>query len=191
MRYSEAMETWFNERKAAQVAAFFCEKEGGAISVLKLTKLIYLSDRESMRRCGFPITEDHFVSMPHGPVNSMTLNLINGNCESEEWSDLIHDRADYMVGLARTLTDADIEELNELDLEVLESVWASFGGMNRYQIRDWTHTNCPEWEDPLGSCSPIPYERVLKYLLVQNAEDLAADVAASRHVDTVFKSLRA
>src|SRR6478672_1543419 len=34
----------YNVRKAAQVTAFFAKKEGGAIEVLKVAKLLYLAD---------------------------------------------------------------------------------------------------------------------------------------------------
>jgi uncharacterized phage-associated protein len=192
LEYYADMTNWFNERKAAQVAAFFCEKEGGAISVLKLMKLIYLSDRESMAQCGFPITNDYFVSMPHGPVNSMTLNLINGNSDEKKngWNELISDRADHMVGLSRARTEADIEELSEFEIEVLETVWTEFGKMGRWEIRDWTHANCPEWEDPSGSCTPIPHERVLKFLKIEGADEIAAEISELRHVESVFNGLR-
>ena len=185
------MITWFNERKAAQVVALFCEQEGGVIAVLKLMKLVYLSDRESMARTGFPITNDQFVSMPHGPVNSMTLNFIDGNCESDYWSDLISDRADHMVGLSRSRTEDDIDELSEYDVEVLQSVWDKFGAMTRWEIRDWTHENCPEWEDPAGSCQPIPPARILKYLHIENAQEIATEMAQHRQIDALFQSLRA
>ena len=35
----------FNERKVAQMAAFFLRECGGSMSVLKLTKLLYLAER--------------------------------------------------------------------------------------------------------------------------------------------------
>jgi uncharacterized phage-associated protein len=185
------MKNGFNARKAAQVAAYFCREAGGTIPVLKLVKLIYLSDRESMLRTGFPITNDNFVSMTHGPVNSSTLDLISGNAEAPSWSDLISDRANHMVSLARETNDLDIDELSELDVDVLSAVWKTFGGMTKWQIRDWTHDNCPEWEDPEGSCQPIPPARILKYLKVEGADEIAAEIAAYRKIDSVFESLRA
>jgi uncharacterized phage-associated protein len=185
------MKNGFNARKAAQVAAFFCHEAGGTIPVLKLVKLIYLSDRESMLRTGFPITNDNFVSMTHGPVNSLTLDLITGNSEAPSWSDLISDRANHMVSLARETNALDIDELSELDVDVLSAVWKTFGGMTKWQIRDWTHDNCPEWEDPEGSCQPIPPARILKYLKVECADEIAAEIAAYRKIDSVFESLRA
>jgi uncharacterized phage-associated protein len=57
------------------MAAFFAKKEGDVIPVLKLTKLLYLADREALARYGEPITYDLPVSMEHGPVLSRALNL--------------------------------------------------------------------------------------------------------------------
>ena len=181
----------FNEKQVAQIAAFFSQKEGGEIPVLKLTKLIYLADRESMAATGFPITNDHLVSMPHGPVNSLTLNFVDGKFASEQWSDLISDRANYSVGLSRPVGEDDLDELSEADVEVLETVWKKFGHMDKWQIRDWTHDNCPEWEDPKGSCNPIPHERVLKYLGIEAADDVANEIRAERGMEELFSQLRA
>lgn len=167
------MSDWFNSKKSAQVAAFFCAKQGGSIPVLKLVKLIYLSDRQFMAECGFPITNDKHVSMPHGPVNSRTYEVMSGNVESEEWSDLISDQAGYRVGLSRVLTEDDSDELSDAEIETLEKVWGEFGGMGKYAIRDWTHANCPEWEDPNGSSAAIPLERTLRFLGVENADKYA------------------
>jgi len=65
--------------KAAQVCAFFAMKAGNRINILKLMKLLYLCERESMRRFESPLIYDHFVSMDHGPVLSRTLDLLNGS----------------------------------------------------------------------------------------------------------------
>ena len=61
----------FNERKAAQMAAFFLgQLLDRKMPHLKLMKLLYLSDREAVRAFGWPISGDRLVSMPHGPVLS-------------------------------------------------------------------------------------------------------------------------
>jgi uncharacterized phage-associated protein len=178
---------WFNVRKAAQIAAFFAREQGGAINVLKLTKLVYIADRQNMEKYDFPISGDNFVSMDHGPVNSITYSHINGmEGQSEDWSDFMADRAGYEVGLVRNLSDDDLDELSPADLETLREVWARFGHMNQYQIRDWTHQNCPEWEDPDGSSYPIAFERVLGFLNKPNAREIADDIRDQRRVDAAF-----
>jgi len=183
------MYDWFNTRKAAQVAAFFCEKQGGDIPVLKLVKLIYLADRHFMSECGFPITNDQHVSMQHGPVNSITYDLIGGGVEVGDWSDLISDREGHVVGLARDLTDDDKDELSDAELDALEAVWNDFGSMTKYAIRDWTHKNCTEWEDTNGSSIPIPLERTLRFLDVDEAEKFSQRQAVYREFRSAINEL--
>lgn len=182
------MATWFKVRKAAHVAAFFAKAEGGSINVLKLVKLIYLADRLFMQKYDTPMLNDLLVSMPHGPVNSMTLSYIDGLEEDrEDWDAFIADRAQHNVGLARQdLRLSDLDELSEADLEVLDEVWTALGKMTPFQLRDHTHAQCPEWENPRGSSNPIPYERVFKYLNKESSADLAERVAASRTLDRIF-----
>ena len=178
---------WFNVRKAAQIAAFFAREQGGAINVLKLTKLIYLSDRTHMDRYDFPISGDNFVSMDHGPINSITYNYINGMEEQRDgWADFIGDRAGYEVGLVSPVSDEDLDQLSDAELDTLRHVWNSFGHMDRYEIRDWTHRNCPEWEDPHGSSAPITFERVLAFLNKSQAREIAEDILAHRVVRSVL-----
>jgi len=74
----------YNARKAAQVIAYLAMKAGHArLPVLKAVKLVYLADRESLSRFGFPLLEEPQVSMPHGPVNSTTYSHINGEEDLE------------------------------------------------------------------------------------------------------------
>jgi uncharacterized phage-associated protein len=178
---------WFNVRKAAQIAAFFAREQGGAINVLKLAKLVYLADRRNMEKYDSPISGDNFVSMDHGPVNSITYNYINGmEDQRDSWAEFIADRSGYEVGLVRPVEDEDLDQLSRAEIGTLREVWAEFGKMDRFEIRDWTHQNCPEWEDPQGSSAPIAFERVLGFLNKPNARELAEQIRAQRFVNTVF-----
>lgn len=183
------MMPWFNARKAAQVAAYFISCEaGGRMNILKLVKLIYLADRKSLDLYNFSITGDNFVSMDHGPVNSITFDYING-CELDRdgWEEFILDRDHYDVGLQKeNITDKDLDELSRAELKVLRQTWEEFGGMNKFQIRDWTHNNCPEWEDPKGTSEAIPYARILKFLNKENADHLADQILAEREIERAF-----
>jgi uncharacterized phage-associated protein len=182
------MASWFNVKKAAQVAAFFALKEGGQIHVLKLTKLIYLADRAFMERYDVPIIGDKLVSMDHGPVNSLTYNHINGTAESREWDAYMADRAGHMVALSPDhLTEDDLDELSDAEIRVLGEVWQRFGHMDRFQIRDWTHRNCPEWDNPHGSSLPIKYSHVFKFLGKGNSEELEDRIFAERRISTYFE----
>lgn len=181
------MTPWFNVRKAAQVVAFFARQQGGTINVLKVSKLIYIADRKNMEKFDFPITGDNFVSMDHGPVNSMTLDCINGmQGKRPEWEQFVTDRSNYHVGVVADFADDDFDQLSDAEIQTLQEVWAEFGSQSQYQIRDWTHENCPEWENPQGSSQPIPFARVFKYLGKQKADELELQIAVERGLTQAF-----
>lgn len=178
------MQSWYNTKKSAQIAAFFATQEGGEIPLLKLVKLMYLAERRFMEQFDASMLRDHLVSMDHGPVQSITLNRMNGTeDDSAEWSAYIADRDSYNLSVTRdNLTDDELDELSKAELRVLHETWGEFGHLNKWQIRDYTHDYCPEWEDPHGSSSEIPYVRVFRYLGKPNAEELAQIVEDERHL---------
>lgn len=181
-----------NEQKVAQMAAYLLKKRGGCMAHLKLMKLLYLADREAMARYGAPITGDRVVSMPHGPVLSMTLNLMDGDVESSPngWDEWISDKANHELSLNHDVMNADLDELSQADIEVLEEVWTKFGKMSRWEIRDYTHT-LPEWEDPNGSSNAIPYRKIMMALgrSEEEASYLCAEIEAERAIDKLFASI--
>lgn len=185
----------YNARKAAQTIAFFAMKNGSVpLAVLKAVKLVYLADRESLHRFGFPIQDEDRVSMKHGPVNSETYSMINGESDPtlNGWSDFLRDREDNNIALAHSgLTEADLDELSDADIEVLNDVWNRFGHMSKWQIRDWTHVqaNVPEWEDPGSSAWAIPIERLMRHLNVPNVEEQATAVRDFARIDSLFNAL--
>lgn len=165
----------FNEKKAAQVAAFFLFKasqRGANVTLLRLMKLMYLAERSSYQQYGEPIIGDALVSMPNGPVLSGTLELIDfGSQKSPDggWDALIAERNDRYMALKSTdliKSEDDLRELSESDLEILRSIWSQFGKWSALKLRDYTHNpeNCPEWEDPDGSSIPIKLEKLFEVL---------------------------
>ncbi len=183
----------FNERKVAQMAAFLLRKQNDRMPHLKLMKLLYLADRESMGRFGAPISGDRIVAMPHGPVLSMTLNLMDGDVESAPggWDGLISDKENHELSLKHAITRDDLDELSQADIDVLEAVWAQFGHMDKWTIRDYTHDHCPEWTDPNGSSNPISYESVFRALgqPAEVAMELSARIESERTLDKIFATL--
>lgn len=180
---------WFNARKAAQIVAYFANMDDGNIGVMKVVKLVYLADRECMEHYGYPMLNDRLVSMPHGPVNSITYDHIGGMAgDVGEWNEFVSARANNTVGVALEISDDDLDELSDAELQNLSSVWDKFGHMSGWELRMWTHKNCPEWEDPDGSSDPIPHERVLKYLGHENADELADEISDERNIEVVFEA---
>ena len=192
--YEGRVRKMLNDRLVAQMAAYFLHKQKGRMPILKLMKLLYLADRESMDRYGYPMSYDYMVSMQHGPVLSGTLNLINDFIESSDdgWKDWISDRANHEVDLIKDqITIDDLDELSVAEIEVLDAIWERFGHMGKYALRDYTHDHCAEWRDPRGSSRQIEYKDVFQALgkSEEQAVALQAEILSKQSVDDLFASL--
>lgn len=184
----------FNERKAAQTAAFFIFKAGGCLEILKLMKLMYLAERESLKQYGESITGDAFVSMPHGPVLSMTLDCINGNSANmlNGWDTWIADRTGRQVSLkdpSMLRDEKDLGALSKADLKILAQTWSDYGHFSAWTLRNMTHSQlCPEWTDPNGSSLPIDIMNLLKILgySEETASALFENMCEQAEINRIF-----
>ncbi len=187
----------FDEKKASQAAAYFLYRAGGEMqmSVLKLMKLLYLAERRSFERYCEPMIGDRLVSMPHGPVLSITYNHMNGEMDSVEggWEHWIGDREGHLLALRdpamlRT-PEQDLLELSDSDLEILGEIWHEFGQMTQYQIRDYTHSHCPEWRDPNGSMLPMTFGDLFRALefSADKAESCLRHLGELNSINSMFK----
>lgn len=188
------MPVGYNARKAAQVIAYLAKKSANKrLHVVKAIKLVYLADRESIARYGFPILDETRVSMRHGPVNSATYSHINGEYDLEDcgWSEFLRDRSGHQVSVRPNIRTDDLDELSDADVDCLDEIWRRFGYMNEWDLRDWTHKrkNVPEWENPGGTSIAIPLERLMSILGLENADEQAMIIEDFRRIDEVFKSL--
>ncbi len=153
----------FSEERVTHMAAYLLKKGGGRMAYLKLLKLLYLAERKAMAKWGESMSGDHFVSMPHGPVLSQTYDLIQGTSEvSSPWQKMIQDEDNYEVSLRHNVDLDDLDELSLSEVKILDEIFDEYGHMGRFQIRDYTHDNCPEWEDPKGSSYPIKPESIFR-----------------------------
>lgn len=176
----------YKERKAAQTAAFFALKAGGTINKLKLVKLLYLSERESMLEFDEPLFFDRLVSMDFGPVTSISLDHINGFKDSKFWPNFVRFIGNFDISIVEGVSEADLDDLSKADRHILEKLWAKFGNFSQFELAEWTHKHCPEWENPKGSSKPINHELVYKFLDKENAEELAANIEVHRAYSSSF-----
>lgn len=157
---------------------------------IKLIKLLYLAERKSVAKWGTSMSGDSFVSMPHGPVLSQTYDLIKGSNGSEGyWAKMIHDEADYNVSLSRKVTADSLDELSRSEIKILNEIFIEFGRMNRFEIVNYTHDHCREWQNPHGSSYPIKLESVLRAMGKSQTE---IDLLLERNgEEMILQSLRA
>lgn len=177
----------FRSKKAAQVSAFFASQAGGTIEKLKLIKLIYLAERLFIEKYGQPMLFDEFYSLKHGPICSSTLDGINGNLKEDEWS-LYLDRSGNKISNAVTTDRNDLDEISDAEMDVLGSIWESFGFMTPSQIRNYTHRNCPEYREVNDGRLPISYKEVFEALNFDQADILADEINEIRRIDALLSA---
>lgn len=153
-----------NERKVADMAAYLLLKEGGQMKYMKLIKLMYFSDKEHIKKYSHPISYDKPYSMKHGPILSETLNLIKRKQSSKPygWGSRIAkaDLDNYTVSVKEGITLKDLGKLSKADRWTMDDIWdkpgcvngelKKLGEMTQWELKDYAHENCPEWEDPEG-----------------------------------------
>ena len=160
----------FKSLKAAQIAAYFASKsttpKRGTIEKLKLIKLIYFAERESLKRHHLPMLFDEFYSLPHGPICSATLDGINGKLDARDdivWNDYITRNGNVVVAI-KTFAMESLYAIRNVEAEILNYVWHVLGRMTASQLRNYSHEHCPEYTEITGGRIPITYREVMAAL---------------------------
>src|SRR5438067_7182036 len=127
----------FDTLKTVQAAAVLLKGDGGQMTRLRLLKLLYIADRESIAETLRPITGDDVVAMDHGPVLSLTYKLIRREAGPKNvmWDKYIAQKGnrDHVL-----VSDPGDGSLSEYEITKLRAVSAMRRGMTDYQIADET-----------------------------------------------------
>lgn len=152
----------FNEKKSTEAASLLLLLKGGRVDYLWLIKMLYFIDREAFRRWERPITEDFYVSMPHGPVLSTIYDIIMKNHPSLFWKR-------FILTLPKTFeimlngSPAPLKKLSEAEAELIKEIYSELGHHNGFELEAISH-HLPEWHDPNGSSIQIKLDELLTAL---------------------------
>lgn len=177
----------FSEPRAAEAAAVLLRAAGGRMPYMRLIKLIYLADRESLHRFGRPIVGGRYVAMKLGPVTSEVLDAIK--CESAgPWGEVVA-REGFEVRLRREL---EIQMLSDADVEILKETAELFRRLDQWALSRLTHDALPEWRDPGESAIEIAPEEILKALAKsdEEIEEIREEALEERYFNQLFSGHR-
>jgi uncharacterized phage-associated protein len=153
----------FNQRKAAQAAAYLIKLHGKPMDLIVLMKSMYLADRRVLLETGHSMTGDIMTSMDHGPLLSRIYDYTKWKKkpqgEDNPWFDYISERNDNNMWLVND--NPPFDSLSEYDMEVLRSVHEEFGSYDPWALSKITH-DLPEWIDPKGSSIDIDPADILR-----------------------------
>jgi uncharacterized phage-associated protein len=162
---------YFDVPKTIQaIGVLLRNSPGRRMNYLRLLKLLYIADRESLRETGRPITGDQAVAMPRGPVLSGVYNLVRGHhMQIPLWNTYFRCEKWDLEFRAET----EIGDLSKYEIEKLESITRQYDDRDEWEMVEETH-KFPEWKknDPGDSSRPIPLEDILD--AVGRAHDIEA-----------------
>lgn len=162
----------FREDKATAVAALFIKNAGGELEYLKLLKLMYLAERESLRAMSTSITGDTFYSMKRGPVMSATYDLIKDDeawldFDHENWTRTIEPPAGFKVRLKAEFDAPSV--LSDFEMQLVDHIWDDFKDVDQWDLVDWMHETFPEWKNTT-SRTPIELGDIFRALGFDESE---------------------
>lgn len=179
----------YNEEKATAMACFFLEKAGGKLDDLRLMKLMYLADREALKRRSSSITGDRYYSMQNGPVLSATLNRLTPRDHIDPagvWREHIELPQRWIIRLKRPYQVQ--KTLSQGEIEILTDVWERYGRMSKWKLRDLSH-DLAEWHDPGDSSIPISLAEIYAALGL-TTDEVEARLSAHRAADAMATAIQ-
>jgi len=150
----ELMPFEFDQQKAIQAVAFLLKTRPDATdNYMRLLKILYIADRESIKETGVPITGDAFVAMQHGTMLSRLLNLAK---RDSGYLDTPEDHQVWDQYITRKPRSHDIQMIQDpgrgalCDYEInkLIEVATRYERYNYWHMRGETH-KLPEYKNPL------------------------------------------
>lgn len=152
----------FSLDKAIQaIGVLFRADHVNRMSYLRLLKLLYIADRESLGETGWPITQDRVVAMNNGPVLCQTYELIMGrHVGTPTWSSFFR-KAHYWL---EQVADPDVGKLSKYEIAKLQEVAQRYEDFTEWDMVEITH-GFPEWQKnkpEAKSMKSIPFEDILE-----------------------------
>ena len=150
-------------KKAIQAIGVLFRADGvKRMNYMRLLKLLYVADRESLAETGRPITGGPVLAMPRGPVLEHVFALIRGqHLEMPMWDTFLRkERYDLEI-----VNDPDVGALSKYEIRKLQEIAEKHANDDEWEMVRLTH-QLPEWikNNPGASSKPIPLTDILEAL---------------------------
>ena len=137
---------------------------------MRLMKLMYLAERESIRRSGLPMVFDDVYAMREGMALSRTFALMTAKQDTPttgEWARHIAPPSHLGIDVCQGIGDSSLDGLTWRNVEVVGFVWGKHGGRTRDELVHEVHHHLDEWlelwGDPNRGSAAVfaPYDKLV------------------------------
>lgn len=156
-------------KKIVQAVNFILKKNKGSINYTKLIKLLYIADKEFLRKYDMTISGDFYCSLDNGPILSTVYDLIKGtgNVHDQLYWDSFFCKDGYDLILVHE-NKLPTDKLSKAEIEFLQETDNKFRKYSFDQMIEYTHKKelFPEvkWEEAKASSIPLSVDDILKSL---------------------------
>lgn len=149
----------YRDKKVLEIISYLLSINNNHMDKLKLIKELYLIDRASIDETNMSITGDEYFSLPHGPILSNTLNIIN-DIPNNDWSEYLEIEPPYTIKLIKPFIYGYLSKRDKYHIETISEKYKDY---STSALRNYTHT-LPEWKEPYGSNRKIYFSDIMKAL---------------------------
>jgi len=165
----------FGTRKIVEAVAVLLKScPERSMGRMRLLKLLYIADRESLREVRRPIIGTELTSMKWGPLHSKVYDMAKGPPDDDEtWGRFLDNKGRYVV----LGDDPGHGTLSRYEIRMLQATADKHRDMTDSQLSAITH-DFPEYKrnDPGGSSRPIPMHDILEAIgLAEEEGEIAMD----------------
>ena len=143
------MKTLDEINKIKAVVEYILQQMSGAVDYIHLFKVMYFAQEEHLALYGVPIMYDTFMARKHGPVPSLTYNVLRvAEGKTIEITDELHSFASdlilteieghQVVGLA-TGVQVDMDELSCSNIRILDKWIAHCKDIESFDLSELSH----------------------------------------------------
>lgn len=159
-------------------AVAYLGKRCTATTKKKICKLLYFADKEHLLQYGRPITGDTYYRLPHGPIPTQGLDLLNGK---GSLAGLAVRQGFFVVDGWDVKVKRDFEDrvFSKSELRVLENVCRMYGKLPANELERLSHEE-PSWKKTPEN------DRIDFALLFENypESDVAKQIAEGESCDS-------
>ena len=175
----------FKERKTTQVAAWIVHACGGKMDVGELLALLYLIDREALKRWGRPVTFDRPFNLPLGPTPSATYDMVRHPSKGRYWSSSFAAPQHNVIRLISP--DTGVDELSQAEIDLVQDIFRDFGRKSFGELK--THLqSLPEFHAPSEYPTPINWDTLLRAVgwKGEDLEEIKRELEASAKFESAI-----
>ncbi len=188
----------FDPMKAIQAVAFLLNvSQMKMCNYLKVLKLLYCANRDSLKETGCPVLGCQILAMKHGPVLLGVYSMMKDQGRYADIWRQYFSRAEVGEHILVQIGEPGDNKLSPYEKTLLTKVYKAHAWRNEWSMVDWTHV-FPEWKkawkvkikkgQKKGNSYDISNESILKELgfSEEDIEELAREQEMSVHFDKVL-----